>query len=220
MELTTINFSDYPDNHRPFTGISGGSEHTAMTGSPRRRKEAKCNSDPRIWIRSNHSLQSAGKVTKRSKSVQSSILPFYKRKSYTKCSHNASFVTNGDTTSGMDLIHAMRLSNHLGGIRDRKLESSLKLEALCIRNPETTRKNIFFFKPESVSRPTEDTILSTNSPSSTNVKVNPAWKEILHTKDIFRLDYPPCSQVEIDHDAQCVMSRSESCVTIDSMLVD
>ncbi|GAX29248.1 hypothetical protein FisN_16Hh323 [Fistulifera solaris] len=120
----------------------------------------------------------------------------------------------------MDLIHAMRLSNHLGGLRDRKGENSLKLDALCIRHPEKTKKNIFFFKPENLSRPTEDTFLPTNSPSSTNVKVNPAWKEILHTKDIFKLDYPPCSQVEIDHDAECVMSRSDSCVTIDSMLVD
>ncbi len=120
----------------------------------------------------------------------------------------------------MELIHAMRLNKHLGGMRDRKAENSMKLEALCIRNPETTKKNIFFFKTESLSRSTKDTFLQTNSPSSTNVKVNPAWKEILHTKDIFKLDYPPCTQVEIDHDAQCVMSRSDSCVTIDSMLVD
>lgn len=219
MELTAMNISSsYSDNRRPFSHISS-SEDATSTGSQRRRKDAKCNSDPRITLRSDHSDRSAGHIFKRAKSIHSSISPFCKRKSYAKSSQNASFFTDGDMAQGMDLLQAIRLK-HLGETKDVKAESSGNLETLSILNPQKTKKNIFFYKAESISRPTEVILSHTNIPSSsTDCGVNPVWKGIMDTKDIFKLDFPPCAQVVINHDERCARDRSDSCVTIDSMLV-
>ena len=218
MELTALNISSgYTDNRRPFSHISR-SEDTTTTGSLRRRKEAKCSSDPRLTHRSDHSFRSAGQTCRRPKSVHGSMTPFLKRRSYAKSSQNASFLSNTDKADGMDLIHAMRLKR-FGGLRDFAAECNLNLEALSIHSPLKTKKNIFFHikerRPTGVIPP-----LHANSPSSTDGNVNPVWKGILDTRDIFKLDSPPCEQVEISHDADHGMNRSDSCVTIDSMLAE
>lgn len=214
-ELTAMNFSTYSDDRRPFGHICLSEDTT--TRSMQRQKEAKCNSYPRITLQSDYKLRSIGHEKKRSKSIQGSASPFYKRRSYAKSSHNASFFTNGDTTQGMDLLQAMGFKR-FGSSKDMKSESNEVMEAVSIRFPQKTKKNIFFYNKENLSRLQEDARPLGNSPASTDEKLNPLWKDILDTKGIFKLDFPPCD--EINFDTEGSMNRSDSFITVDSMLAE
>lgn len=213
------NLPIFSDNSRPFSHISS-SEDSSMIGSMQRRNEVKCNSDPRISsLRADHMLRSIGQTMKRSKSIYGSIPSLCKRRPHhAKSSHNASFFTNGDTVQKMDLLQAMRLT-HLGKPKRQNSECNLQIiQVVSIQSPLKTKKNIFFHNNETLSRLKKDAQLPTNSTTTENDPFNPQWKEILDTKDIFKLEFPPCEHIDIH--ATWNMDRSDSCLTFDSMLCE
>lgn len=222
MEPSAMNFSSFADSNRRPISHTRSSGDIATARSLRRRKEMKCNSDPKMTLYSDHSVQSSGYIFKLPKSIHGPIHDFipslYKRKSHTKSTHNASFSANGDMTGGMDLLQALRFQR-LEGTRGFAAENISNFEALSIRCPQKTTKNIFFYRADNLSRPSEIKFsCRNNNPSPSQCQVNSVWKGILDTKDIFKLDYAPCAQVEINHDANSI-GRSDSSITIDSILV-